>query len=80
MELKNDSNYPVTVNGVRIESGETEDVEIEDVEKYKNDRRFLLEEDDEQPESEGVESEDEEENDDDEETSKSKEQNENTGD
>jgi hypothetical protein len=80
MELKNDSNYPVTVNGVRIESGETEDVEIEDVEKYKNDRRFLLEEDDEQPESEDVESEDEEENDD-EEISKPQEKNsEQTGD
>lgn len=52
MELKNVSNYPLTVKGVRIETGETEEVEVEDVEYYVDDRRFEVEEDDEQSESE----------------------------
>jgi len=46
MDLKNVSNYPVTVNGVRIETGETADVEIEDVEYYEDNRRFKLEDED----------------------------------
>jgi hypothetical protein len=44
MKLTNISNYPVTVNGVRIETDETEKVDIEDVEFYENDRRLSLEE------------------------------------
>lgn len=77
MKVRNTSNYPVTVKGVRIEQGETEEVEIEDVEKYENDRRFLLEEDDE-PESDDEKS--KEENDDRQESSKPDKQNENKGD
>jgi len=64
MKLENNSNYPVTVNGVRIEQGDTEEVEIEEVEKYRNDRRFLLEENDKSEKDES----------DDEETSKSEKQ------
>lgn len=75
MKITNTSNYPVTVNGVRIESGEVEEVEIEKVEKYRNDRRFLLEEDDEsQPDG------DDESDDTVEETSKPEKQNKNKGD
>lgn len=57
MKLKNVSNYPLTVKGVRIETGETEEVEVEDVEYYVDDRRFEVEEDDEESDSEEEEEE-----------------------
>lgn len=83
MKITNDSNYPVTVKGERIEPGDTVDVEIEDVEKYKDDRRFLLEEDDDsdpEPEEEDVSEDDGEEESGDEEISKPGKQKDNTGD
>jgi len=46
MKLTNISTYPVTVNGHRIESHETEDIDIDHVEYYENDNRFLVEVDD----------------------------------
>lgn len=73
MKITNTSNYPVTVNGVGIETGETEDVEIDDVEKYKNDRRFLLEDDDKSKPKDSKKSKSKDESDD-KETSKSKKQ------
>jgi len=61
MKLTNDSNYPVTVNGKRIETGSTIDVEIQNVEKYRNDRRVSLEDDDNSAPDEGEEEIDDEE-------------------
>lgn len=56
MKIKNVSNYPVLVKGVDIKQGESKEVDIEDEEYYRNDRRFLLEDDDES-EAEEVEEE-----------------------
>jgi hypothetical protein len=47
MKLTNVSNYPVLIKGTRIETEETKDVEIDNIERYREDRRFLLEEDNE---------------------------------
>jgi len=61
MKLTNISNYPVTVNSVRIETDETEKVDIEDVEFYEDDRRLLLEEEYEPDDTEVSEDSDDEE-------------------
>ena len=83
MKITNDSNYPVTVEGERMEPGDTVEVEIEDVEKYEDDRRFLLEEDDDsdpEPEEDESSEDDGEGESDGEEISKPEEQKDNTGD
>lgn len=61
MKLTNISNYPVTVNGVKIETDKTEKVDIEDVEFYEDDRRLLLEDEYETEDTEVSEDSDDEE-------------------
>jgi hypothetical protein len=58
MNLTNQSNYPVTVKGERIETGETVELDVDDIEYYRKDRRFQVEEDDEPEPDEGDASED----------------------
>lgn len=56
MRIKNVSNYPRIVAGVRIEPGETEEVEVEEdrLQDLKNDGKLEIE-DDSEPEPEPVE-------------------------
>jgi len=55
MNLTNQSNYPVTVKGERIETGETVELDVDDIEYYRKDRRFQVEEDDEPDEGDASE-------------------------